>query len=531
MPWFGRTERRKGYNRFMRVQTLRLLDFKRFHDLTIDLTGRSTKIVAIVGPNGSGKSSVFDAFEEIGSQLKGRGGKVESYYKKSTHDEAGAAAPGYNPNHSVQLVTDPPERTRTSFYIRSAYRFTARLGVRQIRQLPDAEVDENRPQYLIDTDARLTENYERLIGRFFGEVYNKDVNGTEWVRANIEGINVVLREVLDIQISDLGNPVEGQGSLYFDKGTSRKFPYENLSAGEKEVVDLVLDLYVKRTIYTNSIICIDEPELHLNTAIQRRLLIELEKLVPEGSQLWVATHSIGFLRALQEELREKTTVLDFSDVDFDAAQTIIPIAGSRADWSRIFATALEDLTGLLAPRRIVYCEGRPDPGANGEEQGLDADVYNTIFQEAHGDTLFVSSGGGGEVSRNALLAMRILGKALRDVRLDILKDRDQLTDAERTAFLAEDASRRMLSRHELENYLFDKEVLQAFCAGRGGAFDEARYDAAVNDVRMQDLKLVQQEIQAACAFRGTMPEFKRALASAFDPAFAVYQDLEASIFP
>lgn len=515
----------------MRVQTLRLVDFKRFHDLTIDLTTRSTKIVAIVGPNGSGKSSVFDAFEEAGSVQKGRPGKTEGYYKKSTHDVAGAAAQDYDVNRSVQLVTDPVDRTRTSIYIRSAYRFTARLGVERIRKLPDAEADGNRPQYLIDTDARLTENYERLIGRFFGEVYNKDINGAEWVAANVEGINVVLREVLDIQISDLGNPVEGQGSLYFNKGTSRKFPYENLSAGEKEVVDLVLDLYVKRTIYTDSIICIDEPELHLNTAIQRRLLIELEKLVPEGSQLWVATHSIGFLRALQEELRDKTTVLDFSDVDFDAAQTIIPIAGSRLDWSRIFATALEDLTGLLAPRRIVYCEGRPDPGANGEEQGLDADVYNTIFQKRHGDTLFVSSGGGGEVSRNALLAMRILGKALQDVSLDILKDRDQLSDAERTAFLAEDASRRMLSRHELENYLFDKEVLRAFCAGRGGALDEARYDAAVNDVRTQDLKPVQQEIQAACAFRGTMPEFKRALAFAFAPALAVYQDLEASIFP
>ena len=65
----------------MRVQTLHLLDFKRFHDLTIDLTQRSTKVVAIVGPNGSGKSSVFDGFEEVGSIQKGRGGKTESYYQ------------------------------------------------------------------------------------------------------------------------------------------------------------------------------------------------------------------------------------------------------------------------------------------------------------------------------------------------------------------------------------------------------------------------------------------------------------------
>lgn len=513
----------------MRVQTLRLNDFKRFHDLTIDLRGRSTKIVAIVGPNGSGKSSVFDAFEEVGSQQKGRPPKPDSYLKKSLHEETPAVG-RYDFAESVQLTTDPPERTRTSVYIRSAFRFTARLGVGQIRQLPDAEGDENRPHQLIETDTRLTENYERLIGRFFGEVYNKDINGKKWVEDNIEGINAVLREVLDIQISSLGNPVDGRGSLYFHKGVSRNFPYENLSAGEKEVVDLVLDLYVKRTIYTESIICIDEPELHLNTAIQRQLLIELEKLVPDGSQLWVATHSIGFLRALQEELKDKTTILDFSGIDFDTPQTVSPIQGTRADWTRIFSTALEDLTGLLAPKRLVYCEGRPEPTSQGDEQGLDADIYNAIFQETHSDTLFVSSGGGGEVAKNALLAMRILGKALREVQLFILKDRDQLTDAERQAFLDGDASRRMLTRHEIENFLFDKEVLQAFCLGRQVQFDELRYDAAVNDVRIQDLKPAQQEIQAACRFVGGVPEFKRQLAAVFSPELAVYQQLEDSIF-
>lgn len=514
----------------MRVQTLRLLDFKRFHDLTIDLRGRSTKIVAIVGPNGSGKSSVFDAFEEVAAHQKGRNNKPDSYLKKSLHEEAPLAG-GYNFAQSVQLTTEPEQRTRTSVYIRSAFRFTARLGVGQIRQLPEAESDQNRPHLLIETDTRLTENYERLIGRFFGEVYDKDVNGRQWVEENIEGINAVLREVLEIQISSLGNPVDGRGSLYFHKGVSRNFPYENLSAGEKEVVDLVLDLYVKRTIYTDAIICIDEPELHLNTAIQRQLLVELEKLVPEGSQLWVATHSIGFLRALQEELRDKTTILDFSGIDFDAPQTVTPIQGTRADWSRIFSTALEDLTGLLAPRRIVYCEGRPEPNEEGDEQGLDADIYNSVFQETRADTLFVSSGGGGEVARNALLATRILGKALREVQLDILKDRDQLTDVERQEFLNADPSRRMLTRHEVENYLFDKEVLRAFCDGRNIEFDEGRYDAAVNDIRAQDLKPVQQIIQAACGFVGTVPDFKRLLGAAFRADMIAYRELEASIFP
>ena len=43
----------------------------------------------------------------------------------------------------------------------------------------------------------------------------------------------------------------------------------------------------------------------LNTAIQKKLLLEINKMVPSDCQIWVATHSIGFLRALQDELNDK----------------------------------------------------------------------------------------------------------------------------------------------------------------------------------------------------------------------------------
>ncbi len=49
---------------------------------------------------------------------------------------------------------------------------------------------------------------------------------------------------------------------------------------------------------------IDEPEIHLNTKVQRTLLRELFRLIPENSQLWLATHSIGMVRAAQEILTE-----------------------------------------------------------------------------------------------------------------------------------------------------------------------------------------------------------------------------------
>jgi hypothetical protein len=278
------------------------------------------------------------------------------------------------------------------------------------------------------------------------------------------------------------------------------------------------------------VICIDEPELHLNTAIQRKLLIEIEKIIPENCQLWVATHSIGFLRALQEDLKDKTAVIDFTGYNFDEQVTLIPILGTRKDWTRIFEMALEDLTGLLAPKTIIYCEGRPDPTPSGSEQGFDAEVYNEIFSTTHPEALFVSSGGGNAVNKSALLALKILKKAFNSVGLFLLKDKDGQSDTERTTFLDEDPSHRMLLRHEVENYLFDKEILKKFCTGNSKVFDETRYDSKVTDIKEQDLKTVQQDIQACCQESGDMEGFKIKLAKYISLDTTVYVEMESSIF-
>ena len=49
----------------MYIKKIRLVDYKRFHDLTIDLGDNPKRIVALVGPNGCGKSSIFDVYKEL----------------------------------------------------------------------------------------------------------------------------------------------------------------------------------------------------------------------------------------------------------------------------------------------------------------------------------------------------------------------------------------------------------------------------------------------------------------------------------
>ena len=408
------------------------------------------------------------------------------------------------------------------------------LRVDAISKKADALTDTARPGSSSGLDQRLQHNYERLLGRLVSDFFDGSKTGDQVRKELIDNVNARLKRVLDVQVATLGNVTEGKGQLYFTKGTSKNFPFENLSAGEKEVVDMLVDLEVKRSIFDDTVYCIDEPELHLNTSIQRRLLGELVELVPDGCQLWVATHSVGFLRALQEDLIGQCQVLDFSERDyFVGDQTIRPIKPSRANWKRIFRTALEDLTGLVAPRTIIYCEGRPEPTQAGDEQGLDALVYNQIFEDEFPDVLFISSGGGQEPQKYSTLALKVLEKAFDEVDLMLLKDRDQTTDAERLGFLAESSVHRMLERPEIENYLFDPEILQAACSANGTVFDQAQYATLIQNIKKDDLKLGQtmQKLTQLCGHKGDIASFKKSLATHITPSTQIYAELRDCIGP
>lgn len=415
-----------------------------------------------------------------------------------------------------------------SFHIRTSYRYTSKLNVTQIAAKED-EFKSSRPTSSIAVDNRLLENYERLLGAAYQEFENGNKTGTQVKNELLGKVNEILSNILDIKVSSIGNVIQKKGSLFFERENTKDFPYANLSAGEKEVIDLVVDLIVKTPKYNDTVFCIDEPELHLNTKIQRNLLIEIEKLIPNNCQLWIATHSIGFLRALQEELKDKSQILDFSEKNyFQGTHTIQPIALCRKNWQRIFQTALDDLTYLVSPKKIIYCEGKPNPGRGNSEDGLDATVYNYIFSEEFPDMLFVSSGGN-NVLKNSTIAIQIINKAFQGVDFLRLKDKDEKTAQERTNFLNENSANRMLIRREIENYLFDKEILEAYCRSSGNTFNESDYNGLVTNIIEQDLKSVQQKIQHLVGDSGNLEEWKKQLKSHIPKGGQIYTELKNCI--
>ncbi len=514
----------------MRLKKITLKKFKRFDDLTIDLGDNPKKIIALVGQNGCGKSSIFDAFEQILQNHVGvNSGVNELFYSKAHYDET--PNPTYHKSSAISIINDQGNSnfSQDSFYVRTAYRYTPNLKLSSIQQTADPIMDPARPGYSANIDNRLNNNFARLHGSLINDFYSGSKTGDE-VRAEfIDDINHRLSNVLDVRITSLGNVVEGKGQLFFEKGVAKNFPFENLSSGEKEVVDLLIDLTLKTKYFRNTIFCIDEPELHLNTGIQRKLIVEIEKLIPNDCQLWIATHSVGFLRALQEELASISQVFDFSEKDyFSTAAIIKPIKPSRSNWKRIFKTALDDLSELLAPKNIIYCEGRASPSAFGQEIGLDAQIYNHIFEDEYPDTLFVSAGGT-DVIKNSELALTVLSKALNQVSLKILKDRDTRTQQERDDFCG-DSNKKMLARREIENYLFDINIIQSYSAENQLQVDQNLLLELIGDSQTQDLKLKQNKIKDLLKFRGSLDDLKIALAGHIRVGTPVYEELKKCIF-
>jgi hypothetical protein len=245
---------------------------------------------------------------------------------------------------------------------------------------------------------------------------------------------------------------------------SEGFDYKNLSGGEKAAFDLILDLVVKIRDFDNTVFCIDEPELHMNTRLQGRLLKEMFDLINDDSQLWIATHSIGMMRQAKElaaENPDSVVFLDFDNRDFDMSQVIKPVKTNRTFWENVLHVALDDLAALVTPSQIVICEGVPRGTAYGANVAHDAECLDTIFADEYSDAKFLAGGNCHEVvsDRHALIgAIEALSQGAQIIRMI---DRDDRSADDIRDFEAQNI--RVLSRRHLESYLFDDEVLDALC--------------------------------------------------------------------
>ncbi|HEV2295112.1 MAG TPA: AAA family ATPase [Tepidisphaeraceae bacterium] len=348
----------------------------------------------------------------------------------------------------------------------SAYRNDPEFQLSSLSQVGPA-VQEHRINRLIDNDQAVSRNYQRLVSQGFEDIFELAQPGLT-IGEFREGLigethDAMARLFPGLVLNSLGNPLSA-GTFRFDKGDSKAFLYKNLSGGEKAAFDLLLDLLIKRREFNDTVFFIDEPEAHMSPGLQSSLFDELFRAVPENSQLWLSTHSIGMMRKARELAQAHlgaVVFLDFDGVNFDLPQTLRPTEPNRPFWKRAMQIALDDLAGYVAPERVVLCEGGRLEGG----RDFDAECYNQIFEAQYPQVLFIGAGSVDDIQNDPRGVQQLLKALAPHVQITRVIDRDDRTDEEIRA--AHERNVRVLSLRTIESYLLDDSVLRSMCEAFG----------------------------------------------------------------
>ena len=507
----------------MKIASIHLQNFKRFTDLKIQNIPATAKLVVLLGPNGCGKSSVFEALHKTDYSYKRPRANVinTNYYPKVDTQLEKIDIKFYNPVQSEM---------KKAIYVRTAYRNDPVIKVDSI-QNPRPAIDTQRFGYMIENDAAATDNYQRLISNALEHAFRREDRKKSLADFQDETLGEVqdaMRQLFpDLVLNGLGNPANHR-SFTFDKGTSSNFLYQNLSGGEKAAFDLLLDVFVKREEYDDTVFCIDTPETHMNPRLQGDLLQELFRLMNDKSQLWIATHAIGMMRkALQlyEEYGEEIVFLDFSDGNFDSPEIIEPKKPDRRFWEQTHEIALDDLAALVVPNQIAICEGKQG------DKGLDAECYNRIFSEEFPDTKFISAGG----KRDLQNYISVVGAVTEGATVFGLRDLDQASIGEINQWKQEGIK---VLQGKIEDYLLADDVLGALCQHYGlEPYDEKVDELIALRKNIPDIKKAADQIRRQVIDWGvsqageTLNGFLRdTIAPRIKPGMSTYEELRQIIF-
>ena len=257
---------------------------------------------------------------------------------------------------------------RSAFYGRSSFRTVPELSG-QTGAAVDLTEDADRPQRFIEQDTRFATDVsqitEKILHEVWGEAFDSDT-----IRARFtDPINEALERIFSasfatgLRLRKLIPALSGKPpDIRFQKGGS-DVHYDLLSSGEKEVFNIILNLFTRREHFPNAIYFIDELDVHLHTGLQYTLVKEIvERWIPENSQLWTASHSLGFIDYASSS--DDAAILDFDDLDFDQPQTLQPAPKSE----HIFDIAVPRNSALkvFPNKRLIICENK------------DARLYNAI---------------------------------------------------------------------------------------------------------------------------------------------------------
>lgn len=256
-----------------------------------------------------------------------------------------------------------------------AQRHYGRENVQGINLNLDATTQQRSQAALYNYMAKYANVKSEMAGSFISDMLSEKSGAKV---SSPQPLSETLKELFSTFFPDkefLGPQPTADGRLLFPVKTADKHTHDldELSSGEKEI--LYGYLRIRNSAPQNSIIIIDEPELHLNPRLVRGLPQFYRKNlgIALGNQIWLVTHSDALLReVVGREGYDVFHMMPSSIIDSGEHQL------RRLKVTADIELALIDLVGDLASYRpggkVVIFEG-------GGDADFDRQVVAALFPE------------------------------------------------------------------------------------------------------------------------------------------------------
>lgn len=479
----------------MYITQLRIASFRRMRDVEIGPFREPVglgELIVLAGANGSGKSSVL---ELLSYGITNRY-SWQYYQSRQITEHSFAVRIGLTESEIAQLGERPEDADAVAFasgkrgywievnmpdalpaaeralnervhglVSRRFQNFTRKLGffLRADRGYGARSYDRRRifdwrnrlaPQHFNNISyAQTTQQYEDmydfLVEQSYHYVYGLGLHHKNLARGiasavppdPLEPYNKLLGDLfpgysfVDATAEDL--------SLKVQLPTGDVLPFQDLSSGEKEVF-FILSFFLRNDI-SDSIIIIDEPELHLHPELARKLLHSMRAIKPQN-QIWCATHSAELI---DEAGRERTFYLRAS-ADRKRAECV-PATDEGSE-----IQLLRDLFGYSGyvgiSRKVVFSEGR--------DSSADRRTFANVLPGLSNEIKIIPVGSWESLYRMNGAILALLESDFARCEFFLIRDKDYLTNEAVRKHSAKSQGRLfVLSRYHIENFLLDEVLI------------------------------------------------------------------------
>ena len=226
----------------------------------------------------------------------------------------------------------------------------------------------------------------------------------------------------------------------YTAGTSHDL--NDLSSGEKEVVFGYLRTRARAA--RNSVIIVDEPELHLNPAMIRGLPTLYQQHIGSAlnNQIWLVTHSDVFLRAAFYD--SDMELFHMSVADRKPGTNQITSISQRSEFDRVCIDLIGDIANYRPDQPVLVVEG---------QQQFDILVLRRLFAEMLKGVNVLEAGGKNEVLQR-LVSLRDSAKKSGQTKTIL-----GITDSDGEKSSNESNGHYQWPAYHIENYLLEPKYI------------------------------------------------------------------------